>query len=123
MPACPLRSAFQFLALALGWTWLWWGALVLWGKSASGPAAMLMLAIGGAGPLLAALAVLHAWIFNNTSRSTLSAILFHLSVNFTGEFLGLPAEVKPLVTAVTFALALAVVVIWGPRKLRRDSSD
>jgi hypothetical protein len=37
---------------------------------------MLLLAIGGAGPLLAALAVLHAWIFNNTSRSTLSAILF-----------------------------------------------
>jgi len=30
--------------------------------------------------------VLYTWIFNNTNRSTLAAILFHFATNFSGEF-------------------------------------
>jgi membrane protease YdiL (CAAX protease family) len=32
-------------------------------------------------------AVLLSWIFNNTRRSTLAAILFHFMINFTGELI------------------------------------
>lgn len=46
------------------------------------------------GPGILAIAVIMIWIYNNTQRSTLAAILFHFMMNFTLEFLRLPGDLK-----------------------------
>lgn len=58
------------------------------------------------------LAVLMTWIYNNTGRSTLAAILFHFMANFTGEFLELPEPLRQYQTLWSIALAVAIVLIW-----------
>jgi len=56
-------------------------------------------------------AVLYTWIYNNTGRSVLGAILFHFSGNASGELLNAPASVYAHETYLTAALVL--VVLWG----------
>ncbi len=59
------------------------------------------------------LSIVFTWIFNNTGRSTLGAMLFHFAVNFTGqcyEFTDL-GEIYSYVLWI--AGAIAVVAIWG----------
>jgi membrane protease YdiL (CAAX protease family) len=65
-------------------------------------------------------AVLYTWIYNNTNRSTLSAILFHFGGNAFGELFTLSerAEVYNFIAAVV--AVVLVVIIWGPRTLRRE---
>lgn len=66
--------------------------------------------------------VIYTWVFDNTSRSVLAAVLYHFVGNFTGQV----AERSPLADNVwmaTFVLAaLAVVLWWGPTNLRRKGS-
>lgn len=65
--------------------------------------------------------ILMTWIYNNTRRSTLSAILFHFMTNFVGELLPLSTRAD-LYQAVAFAVAaLAVVLIWGPARLAKPA--
>lgn len=68
-------------------------------------------------------AVLYTWIYNNTGRSTLSAILFHFVGNAFGELFALSeqAEVYNFILAVV-AVVLAVA-IWGPRTLTRGKKE
>lgn len=57
------------------------------------------------------LEIIYAWIYDNTSRSVLAAILFHLMINLTGETLA-PSQT---VRWYTFALLAAVtvgIVVW-----------
>ncbi len=65
------------------------------------------------------LAVVMTWIYNNTGRSTLAAILFHFMSNFTGEFLELPDPLRQYQTLWSIALAVAIVLIWGAGTLTR----
>jgi membrane protease YdiL (CAAX protease family) len=61
--------------------------------------------------------VLFTWIYNNTSRSILSAILFHFSINFSGEIFLLSEReycYQPLLVTVA---ALLVVAVWGYKKM------
>jgi membrane protease YdiL (CAAX protease family) len=62
-------------------------------------------------------AILYTWIYNNTNRSTLSAILFHFIGNAFGELFALSegAEVYNFIVAI-IAVVL-VVIVWGPRTL------
>ena len=63
--------------------------------------------------------VLYTWIYNNTGRSVLAAILFHFGINFVGMlFEGSPA-VEWSRTLVTAAIAGAVIVRFGARTLHR----
>jgi membrane protease YdiL (CAAX protease family) len=58
-------------------------------------------------------AVLYTWIYNNTGRSVLGAILFHFSGNGSGELLNAPASVYTYETYLTAALVLVVLWGWG----------
>jgi membrane protease YdiL (CAAX protease family) len=61
--------------------------------------------------------ILYTWIYNNTGRSTLSAILFHFMQNFTGELFELSARADLISSVLTIAVAGLVVAVWGPRTL------
>ncbi|KAA0010611.1 MAG: methyltransferase domain-containing protein [Thermoplasmata archaeon] len=67
------------------------------------------------GPII--ISILFTWIYNNTNRSTLSAILFHLMINLTGEFLPLTEQGRIYSTVLVTLISLMVVVIWGPTTL------
>lgn len=57
------------------------------------------------------------WIYNNTRRSTLAAILFHSMVNFTGELILLSRNADTIYSLLWFAVAIAIVAIWGAKTL------
>lgn len=61
--------------------------------------------------------ILFTWIYNNTNRSTLSAILFHFMVNFSGELFALNEQARLYQALLLIPLILAVVIIWGPETL------
>ncbi|PQJ34318.1 hypothetical protein BSZ35_06640 [Salinibacter sp. 10B] len=67
--------------------------------------------------------VLYTWIYNNTGRSVLAAILFHFSGNVSGELLDAPASVYAYETYLTAALVLVVLWRWGTQTLRRRSAS
>jgi membrane protease YdiL (CAAX protease family) len=69
------------------------------------------------GPGILAEAVIMTWICNNTQRSTLSAILFHFMMNFTGEFLRLPGNFKNYQFIWLSVFAILVVIVWKPATL------
>jgi membrane protease YdiL (CAAX protease family) len=65
--------------------------------------------------------ILYAWVYNNTERSVLAAILFHFGGNFWGEFVGLSGEAQTI--RMTLTIIAVVFIVWwsGPSTLRRDS--
>lgn len=71
---------------------------------------------------LPATTILMTWVFNNTQRSTLGAILFHFMANLSGEFLDVPNEFQYFRTAWTIGLALVVVLWYGPKTLTGRNS-
>ncbi|MDS0477689.1 CPBP family intramembrane glutamic endopeptidase [Natrinema sp. 1APR25-10V2] len=66
-------------------------------------------------------AVLYTWLYNNSNRSVLAAILFHFVGNATGQLLELSPAAETYQTAATVALVVAVVLWWGPVTLRRGA--
>ncbi|THE64082.1 CPBP family intramembrane metalloprotease [Salinadaptatus halalkaliphilus] len=71
--------------------------------------------------------VMYTWIYNNTGRSILGAVLFHFSGNFSGELIP-HGPVGRLFPAVLALLVVVVVVsVYGPKTLTRrarvQSSD
>ena len=75
------------------------------------------------GPGILAEAIIMTWIYNNTQRSTLSAILFHFMMNFTGEFLRLPGSFKNYQFVWLVIIAITVVIAWGPATLTRQHKE
>jgi uncharacterized protein len=69
------------------------------------------------GPGILAGAVLMTWVYNNTGRSTLAAVLLHFMMNFTGEFLRLPGDLKNYQFFWQILIAIAVILIYGPAAL------
>ena len=65
--------------------------------------------------------VFYTWIYNNTGRSTLSAILFHFVTNFSGEVMVLDAGARRYQFVILAIVAAAVVVFWGPSTLMRET--
>jgi membrane protease YdiL (CAAX protease family) len=65
--------------------------------------------------------VLYTWIYNNNRRSTLAAILFHLTINLTGELFDLSVRGETYLFFLTVAAAALVVLLWGPRTLARPA--
>ncbi|HEY76297.1 MAG TPA: CPBP family intramembrane metalloprotease [Thermoflexia bacterium] len=63
--------------------------------------------------------VLYTWIYNNTDRSILSAVLFHFTTNFTGELLSLSSRAEFYNLLLIVIAATVVTVIWGPETLTR----
>lgn len=67
-------------------------------------------------------AVLYTWIYNNTSRSTLSAILFHFIGNAFGEMFALSERAEVYNFAIGIVAVIAVVGIWGSKTLTRGNN-
>lgn len=66
---------------------------------------------------------LMTWIYNNSRRSTLSAILFHFMVNFTGELFEFTARAEIYYILFLIIAAAAVTIIWGPETLSRKNES
>jgi hypothetical protein len=64
--------------------------------------------------------ILHTWIYNNTRRSTLSAILFHFMGNFAGELFELSARAEFYPFVLTVVATITVVMAWGPKTPTRQ---
>jgi uncharacterized protein len=69
------------------------------------------------GPGILSGAVLMTWVYNNTERSTLAAVLLHFMMNFTGEFLRLPGDLKNYQFLWQILIAVVVIMIYGPATL------
>jgi membrane protease YdiL (CAAX protease family) len=65
-------------------------------------------------------AVLVTWVYNNTGRSVLAAVLFHFAGNFTGEVAGLAPDLYGYSFVATALVAGAVTAWWGADTLSRD---
>ena len=66
--------------------------------------------------------IFYTWIYNNTNRSILSAILFHFMGNYMGELFELSERAEIGQFVVTILFAVIVVFIWGPYRLVKKSS-
>ena len=66
------------------------------------------------------LSILFTWIYNNTNRSTLSAILFHFMCNFTGWILPLTEQARLYGLILITVSSILVVIFWGPKTLTRQ---
>ncbi len=75
------------------------------------------------GVALVLVAVLYTWIYNNTRRSVLGAILFHFSGNVSGELLNAPGAVYTYELYLTAVLVLVILGRWGADTLRRPDRD
>jgi membrane protease YdiL (CAAX protease family) len=63
--------------------------------------------------------VIISWIFNNTSYSTLSAVLYHAMWNLVGELFDTSVISDVFCVVALFTLAVAVVVCFGGRTLTK----
>jgi membrane protease YdiL (CAAX protease family) len=66
------------------------------------------------------ISVLMTWIYNNTNRSTASAVLFHFMVNFVGELFDLSLQGEIIYIVAWWIMAAIVISVWKPLKLVRD---
>jgi membrane protease YdiL (CAAX protease family) len=67
--------------------------------------------------------ILITWIFNNTRRSTLSAVLLHFMDNFTGELFELTARAELYQFMLWIAASIVVTAVWGPKTLTLEHAD
>lgn len=65
--------------------------------------------------------VLYTWIYNNTGRSILGAVLFHFSGNFSGELVPHGPIGGFLPVVLTLLVVVVVVLVYGPKTLIRHS--
>ena len=112
-----------FSSLILGVVWALWHVPLFFMKGAF-QHDQLGFATSGLwsyifGPII--ISVLFTWIYNNTNRSTLSAILFHFMINLTAELLPLTEQGRIYSTVLVTLLLLMVIVIWGPTTLTHQS--
>ena len=72
---------------------------------------------------LFASSVLYTWVFNNTRRSILAAILLHFMFNITQTMLSpLADRAQIFATGLLVLVAIAVVIFWGPKTLTRHKT-
>lgn len=67
--------------------------------------------------------IFYTWIFNNTNRSILSAMLLHFCVNFFGELFSFDVQVRIIREIIVFIFAILIVLINGYRNLTRDQKN
>jgi membrane protease YdiL (CAAX protease family) len=61
------------------------------------------------------------WVYNNTQRSTLSAVLIHFAGNFAGYLVDHPQDLLRFYrTALLMLVAIGVTLVYGGRTLTRD---
>ena len=63
--------------------------------------------------------LLYAWVYNNSGRSVLAAMLFHFGGNFWGESFGLSAQGQTIRMVLVIIAVALIAWWWGPATLRR----
>lgn len=68
-----------------------------------------------------ALRVIIVWLYDNTGRSVFATALFHMTINVTWQLYPVNGSFfDPRLTGlITAAVAVVVVIVYGPRTLRR----
>lgn len=66
---------------------------------------------------------LYTWIYNNTGRSILAAILFHFMGNAFGQLFAISTRAEVYNTALLVTAVLLVVVFWGAHSLRGAAKE
>lgn len=61
-------------------------------------------------------AIIFTWIWNQTHRSTLAAILFYFMIVFTDELLNVTPRTNLYATALWILAAIVVTLHWGARR-------
>ena len=71
---------------------------------------------------LVILSVYFTWIYNNTNRSTLAAILFHIMIEFSANAGLIPFDQPEHLYNVVLLLiiAIGITVVYGARTLKKD---
>lgn len=114
----PLQDRFGALrgALLLGVIWAVWHVIPLLEAQRS----LVFIAWWSLGTLAAR--VIITWLYNNTGKSVFVAALFHTMINLTWQLFPINGSFyDPRVTGViTAAVAVVVVIVWGPSRLVRD---
>jgi membrane protease YdiL (CAAX protease family) len=64
-------------------------------------------------------AIYLTWIFNNTCRSTLSAILWHAVANGWAAVFTLTEQASNYSVVLWFVAAIAITLMWGPKTFTR----
>jgi membrane protease YdiL (CAAX protease family) len=64
------------------------------------------------------LTILFTWIFNNTFSSTLSAILFHIMIDFTGEVFSLTERGYTYFILLTVVASIVIIMKWGAKTMK-----
>jgi len=62
--------------------------------------------------------ILFTWIYQNTGRSTLGAILFHFMGNFTGELFELTYKAEIIQFFLLLIFALIVILMFNKENLK-----
>lgn len=66
--------------------------------------------------------VLFTWVYNNTQRSVMAAILMHFSINLTSRLIAMPAEIFMITTGVLIVAVIVVLVTFGTKHLTRNET-
>lgn len=66
---------------------------------------------------IVASSVLYTWVYNNTGRSTLSAILFHFMENYVGQLFALSEQAEIYYHLFQVGAVVLVVFVWEPETL------
>lgn len=118
------RSNALFASLILGAAWTLWHLPLFWiestyqhGLGVGTPQFWLYMADK------IPESVLMTWIYNNTRRSTASAVLFHFMINFWGELIDLSLRAEYIYIAAWWIMAIVVIAVWKPEKLVRSSRE
>lgn len=64
------------------------------------------------------LTILFTWVFNNTYRSTLSAILFHIAIDISGEVFSVTGRAYVYFILLMIVLSLVIVLKWGASTMK-----
>jgi len=106
-------------SLVLGCVWALWHLPLFFmqGTFQSEQIGLELIPFAAFNASIIATAVLYTWLYNNTARSTLSAILFHFVVNLSGETMNLTPEARVLQSVLFVVCAALVVRYWGSRTL------
>ena len=108
------------LVLGLFW-WLWHLPLFLMVGMVQHEMGLGTLAFWTFAANVFAQSILYAWVYNNTGRSILAAILLHFMVNSTQNLLAPISERTFLFSTMLLVLAAILVVFaWGPKTSTRQ---
>ena len=117
----PLQDRFGALggALLLGLVWAVWHFIPLLSVQRS----VIFIAWWSLGTV--ASRVIITWLYNNTGRSVFVAALFHTMHNLSWQLFPINGSYyDPRITSLILtAVAIVVVVVWGPKTLVRASDE